>query len=211
MQENKNHRLYIQLSRHNEVQAGPVRLEDVAEVYGLESEEREKLAAVELLCIKKGSYGRYSLSAGEIADKLLEIYPRYEPVFLGDPELVLEYPHPQNRPGVRDWLWTVFVSIVIFVGSAFTIMTFIRESDLDDLFAGIYDHLGMTNAADMHGIEIGFAIGMGLGMLLYFNHFGRFRLQNEPTPMEMEMHQYMEDAEETVLETGNTKREDECG
>ena len=68
-------------------------------------------------------------------------------------------------------------------------MTFIRESDLDDLFAGIYDHLGMQSAADMHGIEIGFAIGMGLGMLLYFNHFGRFRLQDEPTPMEMEMHQ----------------------
>lgn len=125
--------------------------------------------------------------------------------------MILEYPCPQSKTGIRDWLWTAFVSTVIFVGSAFTIMTFIRESDLDDLFAGIYDHLGMTNAADMHGIEIGFAIGMGLGMLLYFNHFGRFRLQNEPTPMEMEMHQYMEDAEETVLETGNTKGEDECG
>lgn len=209
MEEKEKIRLYIQLSRHNEVQEGPVRLTDVAEVHGLETEEKKKLAAIELLCIKKGVFGRYKLSAGEIADKLRERYPRYDPVFLGDPEIVLEYPRPQSKTGIRDWIWTAFVSTVIFVGSAFTIMTFIRESDLDDLFAGIYDHLGMTNAADMHGIEIGFAIGMGLGMLLYFNHFGRFRLQNEPTPMEMEMHQYMEDAEETVLETGNTKGADE--
>lgn len=209
MQDKNKTQLYIQLSRHNEVQEGPVRLTDVAKVYGLGTEEKKKLDAVELLCIKKGAFGRYSLSAGEIADKLLEKYPRYDPVFLGDPEIVLEYPRPQSSPGIRDWVWTAFVSTVIFVGSAFTIMTFIRESDLDDLFAGIYDHLGMANAADMHGIEIGFAIGMGVGMLLYFNHFGHFRLQNEPTPMEMEMHQYMEDAEETVLETGDTKGEDE--
>ena len=205
MQEKDKSRLYIQLSRHNEVQAGPVRLAQVSRLYGVGAEEKKKLGRIELMCIKAGEYGRYSLSAGEIADKILKKYPWHPPVFLGDPELVLEYPRPERKPGSKDWIWTAFVSAVIFVGSAFTIMTFIRESDLDDLFAGIYDHLGMQGAADMHGIEIGFAIGMGLGMLLYFNHFGRFRLQDEPTPMEMEMHQYTEDAEETVLETGDTK------
>ena len=72
MQDKNKTQLYIQLSRHNEVQEGPVRLTDVAKVYGLGTEEKKKLDAVELLCIKKGAFGRYSLSAGEIADKLLE-------------------------------------------------------------------------------------------------------------------------------------------
>ena len=201
MQEKGKKQLYIQLSRHNEVQAGTIRLADVATLYGIGAEEKEKLAALELLRIKKGDVGRYSLTAGEIAEKLLAEWPEYAPVFLGDPQLVLESSRPRKQTGIKDWVWTACVSAVIFVGSAFTIMTFIRESDLDGLFDGIYDHLGMQGAADSHGIEISFAIGMGIGMLLYFNHFGRFRLQDEPTPMEMEMHQYMQDAEETVLES----------
>lgn len=207
MQEKGKKQLYLQLSRHNEVQAGMVRLSDVAELYGPEAAEKEKLASLELLYIEKNAFGRYSLSAGQIAQKLLTKWPQYEPVFLGDPELILEYPRPRKKAGIKDWLWTAFVSAVIFVGSAFTIMTFIRESDLDGLFEGIYDHLGMQGAADTHGIEISFAIGMGVGMLLYFNHFGHFRLQDEPTPMEMEMHQYMQDAEETVLEEEDSRED----
>ena len=58
---------------------------------------------------------------------------------------------------------------------------------------------------DSKGIEISFAIGVGIGMLLYFNHFGKFRLQDEPTPMEMEMKQYMQEAEETILEQPEEK------
>lgn len=200
MQEQGKKRLYLQLSRHNEVQAGTVKLADVAKLYGPGPEEKKKLAAVELMYIEKEAFGRYTLSGGQIAQKLLSEWPQYETVILGDPELVLEYPRPQKKAGIKDWLWTAFVSAAIFVGSAFTIMTFIRESNLDGLFEGIYDHLGMQGTADAHGIEISFAIGMGLGMLLYFNHFGRFRLQDEPTPMEMEMHQYIQDVEETVLE-----------
>ena len=51
MQDKNKTQLYIQLSRHNEVQEGPVRLTDVAKVYGLGTEEKKKLDAVELLCL----------------------------------------------------------------------------------------------------------------------------------------------------------------
>lgn len=207
MQEEKKRQLYLQLSRHNEVQAGPVKLADVASLYGLEAGEIERIGALEIQQISQGAFGRYSLSAGELAQKILGKWPQYELVFLGDPEMILEYSQPRKKTGLKDWLWTVFVSVVIFVGSAFTIMTFIRESNLDGLFGHIYVHLGMHGATDTHGIEICFAVGVGLGMLLYFNHFGHFRLQGEPTPMEMEMHQYMEDAEETVLEAKADKEE----
>ena len=97
MQEKDRSRLYIQLSRHNEVQAGPVRLAQVSRLYGVGAEEKKKLGRIELMCIKAGEYGRYSLSAGEIADKILKKYPWHPPVFLGDPELVLEYPRPERK------------------------------------------------------------------------------------------------------------------
>ena len=208
MQNIQKTQLYIQLTRHNEIQEGPVCLGKIAKLYGLGQEETNRLETIELMHIPKGSFGRYCLSAGDIADKILKQRPELSLQFLGDADVILEYAAPRGKAGIKDWIWTVFISGVIFVGSAFTIMTFIRESNLDHLFARIYVYLGMQNSEDMHSVEIGFAVGMGIGMLLYFNHFGRFRFQNEPTPMEMEMHQYMEDAEETVMETGNVKGED---
>lgn len=200
MAEKSTKPLYLQLSRHNDVTAGAVCVADIAEIYGVDVVEQDAVGKIEIMQIIPGNYGRSVLSAGEIAQKLLAVYPEYAPVFLGDAELVLEYRKPEKKPGIRDILWSLFVSAVIFVGSAFTFMTFIHEANVNGLFSRIYLYLGMRGASDSKGIEISFAIGVGIGMLLYFNHFGSFRLQDEPTPMEMEMKQYMQEAEETILE-----------
>ncbi len=200
MAEKRTKTLYLQLSRHNDVTAGTVCVADIAEIYGTDVVEAEAAGRIEVARIVPGKYGRSVLSAGEVAQKILAVHPEYTLFFLGDPELVLEYKKPEKMPGIRDILWSLFVSVVIFVGSAFTFMTFIHEANINGLFSRIYLYLGMRGAVDSKGIEISFAIGVGIGMLLYFNHFGSFRLQDEPTPMEMEMKQYMQEAEETILE-----------
>lgn len=205
MAEKRTKTLYLQLSRHNDVTAGAVCVADIAEIYGTDAVEAEAAGRIEVARIVPGKYGRSVLSAGEIAQKILAVHPEYTLFFLGDPELVLEYKKPEKKPGIRNFVWSLFISVVIFVGSAFTFMTFIHEANINGLFSRIYLYLGMRDAVDSKGIEISFAIGVGIGMLLYFNHFGSFRLQDEPTPMEMEMKQYMQEAEEAILEQPEEK------
>lgn len=205
MAEKGTKEFYLQLSRHNEVTAGAICVEDIAKVYGGDMTERDAVGSIEVARITPGKYGRSILSAGEIGQKILSVHPEYTLVFLGEPELILEYKKTEKKPGIPDFVWGLFVSIIIFVGSAFTFMTFIHEANLNGLFSRIYLYLGLRGATDSKGIEISFAIGVGIGMLLYFNHFGNFRLQDEPTPMEMEMKQYMQEAEETILEQPEEK------
>lgn len=205
MTEKGTKELYLQLSRHNAVTAGAVCVADIAGIYGVNAMECDAIGTIEVARIIPGKYGRSVLSAGEIGQKILNVHPEYTLIFLGDPELILEYKKPEKQPGVRDFVWSLLISSIIFVGSAFTFMTFIHEANLNGLFSRIYLYLGLRGAVDSKGIEISFAIGVGIGMLLYFNHFGKFRLQDEPTPMEMEMKQYMQEAEETILEQPEEK------
>ena len=155
---------------------------------------------IPLLDIPEGRYGRYLISVRDIIKAIGSRFPDTEVVPLGDPELVLEYAKRSKGHVWLKYVKTVAVSLIIFVGSSFTIMTFLAEANVPGLLARLREGFDVKGNVGQTGLEICFSLGIGLGMILYFNHFGRWRLQQEPTPMEMELHQYMEDVEETVLE-----------
>ena len=42
-------------------------------------------------------------------------------------------------------------------------------------------------------------IGLGLGMILFFNHVFKKRLNEEPSPLEVEMFNYQQDLDQYVI------------
>ena len=47
--------------------------------------------------------------------------------------------------------------------------------------------------------QIPYSIGLGLGMVLFFNHFFRKRINEEPSPLEVEMFNYQQDIDQYVI------------
>ncbi len=47
--------------------------------------------------------------------------------------------------------------------------------------------------------QIPYSVGIGLGMLLFFNHLFRKRLNDEPNPLELEMYMYQENVNTYVI------------
>ena len=187
---------------------GKVLLGDVAKLYCVSRRLMEKCMQIPLLEVKEGKYGRYLVSVRDIIEVIGSRFPGVEVVPLGDPELVLEYAKRSRGHVWLKYVKTVLVSLIVFVGSAFTIMTFLAEANVPGLMARVREAFEVKETVGQTGMEICFSLGIGLGMIFYFNHFGRWRLQQEPTPMEMELHQYMEDVEETVLELEDGMQEE---
>ncbi|HCT90708.1 MAG TPA: hypothetical protein DF613_04895 [Lachnospiraceae bacterium] len=179
---------------------GKVLLGDVAELYCVSRRLMEKCMEIPLLEVKEGKYGRYLVSVRDVIKAIGSRFPGVEVVPLGDPEMVLEYAKRSKSHVWLKYIKTAVVSLIVFVGSAFTIMTFLAEANVPGLLARVRECFEVKEIVGQTGMEICFSLGVGFGMIFYFNHFGRWRLQQEPTPMEMELHQYMEDVEETVLE-----------
>ena len=45
----------------------------------------------------------------------------------------------------------------------------------------------------------------GSGVIFFFNHFGRWKITQDPTPIEVEMRTYEDEVDNTILEMENRK------
>ena len=54
-------------------------------------------------------------------------------------------------------------------------------------------------------LEISYSIGLGLGILVFFNHFLKWKMNADPTPLEVEMRTYEEDICKTLIEDAGRK------
>lgn len=99
-------------------------------------------------------------------------------------------------------IWTmvkaVLVGIVIFIGSGFSIMAFHNDIGIVNLFAQIYEQSVGKAPEGIGGLEIGYSIGLSLGILIFFNHFSLKKKETDPTPLQVEMSKYEQDVEDTI-------------
>ena len=61
-------------------------------------------------------------------------------------------------------------------------------------------------------LEVTYSIGLAIGILIFFNHFGKKRFTVDPTPMEIQMRLYENDIQTTLVENAaRQKKELEVG
>ena len=52
-------------------------------------------------------------------------------------------------------------------------------------------------------LELSYAIGLALGITVFFNHIGGRRITKDPTPIEVEMRIYEKDVNDALIETSD--------
>ncbi len=93
----------------------------------------------------------------------------------------------------------IFVGLAAFFGAGFSIMTFNNDVDVGGLFSQIYTPGHRTDFRSFTVLEITYSIGIGLGVLFFFNHFGHIKITDDPTPMQIQMRLYEENVNKTLI------------
>ena len=94
-----------------------------------------------------------------------------------------------------------------FFGGAFSIMTFNTDVDTAGLFMKVYEQITGRVSNGKTILELSYSIGIGLGVVFFFNHFGKWKITEDPTPMEVEMREYEDQVDLTILEMERRKEE----
>ena len=102
-------------------------------------------------------------------------------------------------------LKTVFVVAVTFCGAAFSIMAFNNDVNVTRLFGQIHEFVTGQKTSGFTILELTYSIGMTIGILIFFNHFGKKRFTVDPTPMEVQMRLYENDIQTTLIEDSARK------
>ncbi|MDD3367932.1 MAG: hypothetical protein PHP50_03445 [Lachnospiraceae bacterium] len=91
----------------------------------------------------------------------------------------------------------IFVCLLCFFGTGFTIMAFHNDIGIRELFAGLYQMITGENSDGFTVLEISYSIGLFVGITLFFNHLGGKKLTGDPTPIEVELYKYQKDVDDT--------------
>ena len=139
--------------------------------------------------------------------KVIEIihidYPSAEIVNCGESDFVVEYQKSTVKSKVWQKLKLIMIAIIVFFGSAFTIMTFHVDIGIQEMFRMFYEQVMGETKPMVTELEISYSIGLGVGIIVFFNHFSKKKLTKDPTPIEVEMKKYNQDLLNTkVAESG---------
>ena len=85
------------------------------------------------------------------------------------------------------------------IGEADFIITFNNDVDVGSLFSQIYTQVTGQTSGHFTVLEITYSIGIGLGVLFFFNHFGHMKITDDPTPMQIQMRLYEENVNKTLI------------
>ena len=120
-------------------------------------------------------------------------------------EFIIDYQPRVKQKLFWQWCKTMFVCMICFCGAAFAIMTFNNDVSVTDAFDQIYLLVTGTSSDGFTILEISYSIGLGLGIVVFFNHFAHWKITTDPTPLEVEMRLYEENVCKTLIQNAGRK------
>ena len=197
--------LYIQTEKNVEVHQPEVYLQDVAKLSCSNPHVLNRNKVRKVFTIPEDKPGRYIVSAMELIRAVQEKEQTVDVTHIGEANFVVTYETEKHKHVLYSWLKTALVCIITFFGGAFSIMTFNADTGMSGLFFQIYKQLTGEISTGKTILEFTYSLGIGIGVIFFFNHFGQGKITQDPTPMQVQMRVYEDDVDKTLIEQKNRK------
>lgn len=186
---NDNPTVYIRLRKHVRLQpTHPVLLGHVAE-FIVAPEWEEPLRSLELLQPDRNEQF-VLIEMLAIVRTIRTRYPELLIEYYGEPHVLVEWTKDEKIRSRK--LLFPLVLLLLFIGSGLTIMNFHADVSMLEVHQKMYKLI--TGKEDPHPLilQIPYSLGLGAGMLIFFNRVFKKKLNEEPDPLEVEMFLYQE-------------------
>ena len=135
----------------------------------------------------------------KIIEQITEIYDDAQVISIGEPEVLVEY-DDNSKNKILEALKVAAVCILIFFGSAFTIMAFNNDISISGVFEHFYKQIMGVEKPQVSVLEVFYCIGLAVGIILFFNHIGKRKLSDDVTPIQVEMDKHNKDTWNTIID-----------
>lgn len=195
--------VYLKLERNVEIQKEDVSLGDVGKVYCADKDLLARAKAVRLYKFRDPREARCVISVMKVIQALQELAPSASVESVGEKEVVVKWVKVKRDKGPWVWGKTVFVSLICFFGTAFTIMAFHNDIGINKVFMRIYELVAGEVSDGYTILEGAYSVGLAVGIITFFNHIGGRRITKDPTPIEVEMRVYEDSVNNALAETAD--------
>lgn len=191
--------LYIKLNKDVEVTQDKIYLKDLGTLY-CENDNIVNGCNGLKICELQEVEPRKVISVMKIIEIITLKYPGIRIENIGEADILIERVKHEKKGRYRKVPKIVFVSLISFFGTAFTIMAFHNDIQIQDLFNKVHEMIAGTPSNGYSVLEFSYSIGLCVGIIVFFNHIGGKRISADPTPIEVEMRIYEEEVNQTLIE-----------
>lgn len=195
--------LYLKAEQNAEVMDRRVCVKDIASLYCADDKISAKAKSLKVHQFGEKEKKRQAVSILWVIELIERECPGVSVENIGENATLIELVDVKRHKGPVQMLKLVFVSMISFFGTGFTIMAFHNDISINKIFSRIYEMV-MGHPSDGYSIlEVSYSIGLAAGIILFFNHIGGRRITKDPTPIEVEMRVYETDVNKALIETAD--------
>ena len=191
--------VYLKFEAKIQTDQEKIYVSDVAEIVCRNDQKKEQIRNIAIHSF--GIPDRDVVTALYIVNEIEKQVRDVVVVPLGTVNIILARINNKQPSRLFEIVKVVFVSMVCFFGTGFTIMAFHNDIGIRGVFEQISSLITGTEGLGVMILEISYAFGLTAGILLFFNHIGKRRITKDPTPIEVSMRNYEDDVNKTLSET----------
>ena len=182
-------------------------VKDVCDIF-VSGGECQDAGNLPLLNIKSDKDTEIAVSVIDIVKALNQKYPNATVSNLGETDTLIEYKSKEKKPiKFIEILKVVFICLILFAGSATTIMSFHADAEIPEIFGNIHYLAFGEYRENAPIITIPYTIGLGTGIIVFFNHFSKKYITKDPTPIEVQMTTYENETITSILANLDKKKD----
>lgn len=140
------------------------------------------------------------MDAMHVIEEINKFDPSIEVQIIGSTQTIIEVVFKKKK---QSMVLFVLIWFLLFFGSMLTIMNFHEDVSMQMVHQKIYKIITGKDEAKPLLFQIPYSVGLGLGMIIFFNHVFKKRLNEEPSPLEVEMFNYQQDLDHYVIMNEN--------
>lgn len=188
--------IYIRMRHRLQVRPhDSIKLQDVAQIIA-EDSLLEKVKECIVYTVSEKDQNIIILDVMKVIPILTNVVEQINIEIIGQTQTIVEVVY--KKIGVSIPLF-ILIWLLLFFGAALAIMNFHEDVSMQAVHQRIYKIItGKENIKPLI-FQIPYSIGLGLGMILFFNHVFKKRLNEEPSPLEVEMFNYQQDLDRYVI------------
>ena len=191
--------LYLKIEQCSELTKCDVTIGDVAKLGCTDQAVVNRLKTEKLFSVEKRNNQKCVVSVMMVIQKIQQIYPGLAIENLGESDFIVSFPK-DNQSKIMEYAKVFGVCVISFFGAVFAMMTFNEDVSTLDSFGKVYTWVMGSAPEGATVLELGYSIGVSVGIILFFNHFGKKRLTKEPSPVEVEMSGYDKQVYTTLIQ-----------
>lgn len=192
--------VYIRMRNRVQVNGNQtVRIKDIARIIGPE-EVIQIIENIILLTVKKEDKNIIVIDLAQVIMSIRKMDPTIEVETFGPSQTIIEIILSKKK---MSFLTFALVWFLLFVGGGMTIMNFHVDVSMGEVHQRIFTIITGKVEEKPLLIQIPYSFGLGIGMILFFNHFFKKRFNEEPSPLEVEMFNYQQDLDRYVTMNEN--------